>query len=171
MTSLDATILSLSALLAMWALASGRGVAIAFIVFLSFAFNEWSITTLNLGSYEEFYTTGANWMVLIAVKDFLIVALLSYRLKKEELLLMLVFIASCGFHQLCRMDFINANVDNMPMYDIRFIFMQIVAALQLAGVFITFNGSGHGGKRGKPDLSWDNNRIVNVFHSSSREAK
>jgi hypothetical protein len=170
-TSLDATILVVSALLACYALATGRGVAIAFIVFLSFTFNEWAITTLDLTSYEAFYETGANWMVLIAVKDFLIVALLSYRLKKEELLLMVIFITSCGFHQLCRMDFINSNVDNMPMYDIRFTFMQIVAALQLAGVFITFNGSGLGGKRGKSDFPWNNNRVINLFHNSAHKAK
>ena len=171
MTSLDATILSVSALLAMWALSSGRGVTIAFIVFLSFAFNEWAITTLNLDSYEEFYTTGSNWMAMIAAKDFLIVVILSYRLRKEELPLMVLFIMSSVFHQFCRMDFINANVDNMPMYDIRFLFMQIVAALELAGVFITFTGSGHGGKRGKSNFPWRDNRTVNLFHSSSYKVK
>jgi len=171
MTSLDATILSISALLTMVALGSGRNVGVAFIVFLSFAFNEWAITILNLDSYDAFYRTGAQWMALIAVKDFLIVIMLSCRLKKSELSLMVVFIASCGFHQLCRMDFINANVDNMPVYDIRFIFMQIVAALQLAGVFITFNGSGNGGKRGKSDVPWDNSRVVNLFHSASYKVK
>ena len=171
MTSLDATILSISALLAMVALGMGRGVAIAFIVFLSFAFNEWAITTLNLDSYEAFYTTGSNWMALIAAKDFLIVIILSYRSRKEELLLMVLFIMSSGFHQLCRMDFINADVENMPVYDVRFLFMQIVAALELAGVFITFTGSGHGGKRGKSNIPWRNNRIVNLFHQTSYKVK
>jgi hypothetical protein len=158
-------------MLVIFALGTGRNIGIAFIVFLSFAFNEWAITILNLDSYEAFYKTGATWMTLIAVKDFLIVVMLSYRLKKSELLLMIVFIASCGFHQLCRMDFINANVDNMPMYDIRFLFMQIIAALQLAGVFITFNGSGLGGKRGKPDFPWNNNHTVNLFHSTAYKVK
>ncbi len=88
MTSLDATILTISALLAAYSAATGRGVAVAFIVFLSFTFNEWAIAILNLDSYEAFYRTGANWMALVAAKDFLIVIILSYRLRKEELLLM-----------------------------------------------------------------------------------
>ena len=171
MTSLDATILSISALLAMCALSSGRGVTIAFIVFLSFAFNEWAITTLNLDSYEAFYTTGSTWMALIAVKDFVIVLVLSYRLRREELLLMLIFILSCGFHQLCRMDFINANVENMSFYDIRFIFMQIVATLQLAGVFITFGGNGNGGKRAKHYIPIVYNRLINVFYQTSHKVE
>ena len=147
MTGLDAAIISISAILAALAIAKKCGIGIAFIVLFSFTFNQWAITTLDLNSYSEFYRTGANWMAMIAVKDFIILCVLSYRLKKSEILIMGAFIASCLFHQICRTEFNAGDVDNMPVYDLRFTFMQVIAALQLAGVAINFTGSGwRGGK-------------------------
>ena len=124
MTELDATILTISALLVVLSVAMGRGIGLAFIVFLSFTFNEWAFNVLDLSTWEAFYQTGAKWMVMIAAKDFIIICLLSYRLNFSEVWLILTFGASCIFHQFCRMEFTGG--DAMPMYDIRFNLMKII---------------------------------------------
>jgi hypothetical protein len=166
MTNLDATILTVSALLAAYSVASGRGIGLSFIVLFSFCINEWSFLHLDLTSYDAFYSTGAEWMAMIAAKDLIIVAILSYRLKKRELWLMLTFVASTIFHQLCRMEFYGADVDAMPMYDIRFNFMQLIAALQLTGVIINFTGGDwHGGRLVKlfiHRLNFSSGRLVSM---------
>ena len=170
MTELDATILTISALLAAYSVGIGRGIGLAFIVMLSFCINEWSFLHLDLTSYEAFYSTGAQWMAIIAAKDFLIIGLISYRLKRRELLLMFTFIASCLFHQLCIINFINSDVDNMPVYDIRFKFMQLIAALQIAGVAINFTGGSNGGKSIKYDFHWVNAPIIRFLHIQAQKA-
>ena len=169
MTELDATILTISALLAAYSVGIGRGIGLAFIVMLGFCINEWSFLHLDLTSYEAFYSTGAEWMAIIAAKDFLIIGLLSFRLKKRELLLMFTFIASSLFHQLCIIDFANSNVDIMPVYDIRFNFMQLIAALQIAGVVINFNGGSNGGKSIKYDFHWVYAPVIKLFHISPQK--
>ena len=147
MTELDAMILTLSAVLAAFSVATGRGVGLAFIVFLSFTINEWAISTLSIESYPAFFKTGARWMAMTAAIDLFVIAFLSYRANRSEVMMILVFGVSCIFHLLCRIEFIGADIDAMPLYDIRFNFVQIIAALQLTGVIINFTGgSGRGGK-------------------------
>ena len=170
MTSLDATILCISALLAAFAVATGRGIGIAFIVFVSFCINEWAFKVLDVSSYESFYETGILWMMIVAAKDFVIIGLLSHRLRGRELLLMFAFIASCLFHQLCIINFTNSDVDNMPVYDLRFNFMQLIAALQIAGVAVNLTGGGNGGKSIKYGFHWTHNPIIKFLHIQTQKA-
>jgi hypothetical protein len=145
MTILDAIILTISALLAAIAVGVGRGMGLAFIVFIGFAINEWAITHLNVDSWDAFYATGAEWMAMVVAVDLLIIAALAIRQKRSEVWLILVFGASAIFHLFCRLEFLGA--DETPLYDIRFNFVKIIAALQIAGVIINITGGNwRGGK-------------------------
>lgn len=143
MTILDATILSISALLAMVAIGVGRGMGLAFIVFIGFAINEWAITHLNVDSWDAFYATGSEWMAMVVAVDLFIIGVLAIRQKRSEVWLILVFGVSAIFHLFCRLEFIGG--DETPLYDVRFNFVKAIAALQLGGVIINLTGGGWSG--------------------------
>jgi len=155
MTELDTTIFIISAFLVLVSIGVGRGIGLALIVFLGFSVNEWAITHLNIDTWDAFYVTGAQWMTMIIAVDLFIVSLLAFRRRKSEVWLMIVFGVSAIFHLFCRLEFLGE--DAMPLYDMRFNFVKIIAALQLTGVILNLTGGDwRGGKLVKLRFHWLN---------------
>ena len=145
MTELDTTILWMSGLLVLIASGVGRGVGLSFIVFMSLIINQWTLKTLNIDTFIDFYITGIDWMAMVVAVDLAAIALLAYRSKPDEMWLILTFGASAIFHLFCRLEFIGRDSDAMPLYDMRFDFVKNIAALQLGGVILNLIGGGWSG--------------------------
>ena len=105
-------------------------------------------------------------MLMIIAVDLIAIGIIAARGKRSELWLILAFGSSAIFHAFCRLEFLAGDADLMPLYDNRFDFVQIIAALQLAGVILNLTGDGSGGTMAK---LW-NNRLNIVSRRVSSQA-
>ena len=134
--------------------------AAAFLLCASYLANE--LMFIKHPSWVEL----SYWFKLQSYKDFLIAVILFTRLKTTEIMLALIFIASCLFHH-----FAKIQVDNniLELKHIRTDFMIYITSAQLATMYlIILTGSGgYGGKRVRLGVFSTYSYIGRFLHSST----
>ena len=164
MTKLDILIYTLASIGLLISCFRRQAFIAAAVVCASFLFNEIKFNKYPTASQFE------SWLFALAIKDYLSAVIISFAVRIEYLIIMLLFMTSCAFHLLIQVWF---DHDSLALFYYRPQFMVYITAAQLATMYlIILTGSGsNGGKRVKYNLPGFNRHYDRFFYTKAFKVK